>query len=220
MSETSAVVAPLPERPLSDLGAGAHAAVMRVLLTRSSIAPKTLVAPGPSRQELLSLVAAALVAPDHEGLRPWRFILIEGGGRLELARTFLQIRKKTNSRVRPEELARSWRRTMRAPTLIGVVARLVRDHPKVPVHEQYVSVGAAVHGLMLACHALGYGAIMLSGNRSRDALVRELLELSGHEEMVGFISIGTPSKRVAPKRRPFPQEYLRIWQGSNGSAAP
>jgi nitroreductase len=90
----------------------------------------------------------------------------------------------------------------------------------VPVHEQYISIGAAIHGIMLACHAMGYGAIMLSGNRSRDPLVGQLLGLVDDEEMVGFISIGTPSKRVNPKRRPSPDDHLQVWRGREGRSAP
>jgi nitroreductase len=163
------------------------------------------------------MIAAALTAPDHESLRPWRFILVEGPGRLQLAQAYVQIRKRRNTRVRAEELARTWRKAMRAPTLVGVVARLVKDHPKVPLHEQYISVGAAIHGILLSCHALGYGAIMLSGNRSRDPLVARLLGLADSEEMVGFISIGTPSKTVNPKQRPSPEDHLQVWRGRQGS---
>jgi nitroreductase len=189
------------------------AKMMGVLLTRSSVAPKTLGAPGPSAEELRLPVAAALAAPDHEALRPWRFVVIEGTGRQQLSQAFVQIRKARSPKARPEELARTWRKTMRAPTLLGVVGRLVSDHPKVPVHEQYISIGAAVHSIMLACHALGYGAIMLSGNRSRNPVVARLLELAAHEEMIGFISIGTPLKKVTPKLRPSPDDYLQFWRG-------
>lgn len=117
-------------------------------------------------------------------------------------------------RIGPKELARTWRKAMRAPTLIGVATRLVHDHPKVPVHEQYLTIGAAIQGVLLACHALGYGAIVLSGRRSRDPFVHRLLGLAADEEVVGFISIGTPSKRIAPKRRPTPEAYLQTWRGS------
>jgi nitroreductase len=200
--------------------ADVRASVISVLLTRSSVAPKTLRAPGPGAEDMRTLIAAALAAPDHEALRPCRFIAIEGAGRLQLSQAFVQIRKKRPPKAGPEELARTWRKTMRAPTLIGVVARLVRDHPKVPVHEQYISIGAAIHGIMLACHAMGYGAIMLSGNRSRDLLVGQLLGLVDDKEMVGFISIGTPSKRVNPKRRPSPDDHLQVWRGREGMSAP
>ncbi len=186
---------------------------LKLLLTRSSVAPKTLVAPGPSHNEIKLLIASALTAPDHESLRPWRFIVVEGNGRQQLSQAFVEIRRMRNPGIRTTELARTWRKTMRAPTLIAVVARLTHNHPKVPLQEQYISVGAAIQGLLLAAHALGYGAIMLSGNRSRDPLIRTLFRLAPHEEMVGFVSIGTPSKKIPPKARPDPAEHMQIWRG-------
>ena len=62
-----------------------------MLLSRSSVAPKTLCSPALSSDEVLILVAAALTAPDHEHLKPYRFILIEGEGRRKLSRTFLNL---------------------------------------------------------------------------------------------------------------------------------
>lgn len=69
------------------------------------------------------------------------------------------------------------KKAMHAPTLIAAVAKLIGNHPKVPLHEQYISVGAAIHGFMLAAHALGYAAMILSGDRARDPAVHALLEL-------------------------------------------
>jgi nitroreductase len=159
------------------------------------------------------MIAAAAAVPDHDLLRPWRFILIEGEGRHELAKTFMAIRKQRTPDIRPEELNRTWRKTMRAPTLLAVVSRISYDNLRVPAHEQYISVGAAAYAVMLTCHGLGYGAIMLSGSRSRHPLVRELLGLATEEQVVGFISIGTPAKTIAPKRRPGPDEFLQVWRG-------
>jgi nitroreductase len=194
---------------------------LRLLLSRSSVAPKTLVAPGPSVEEVHLLVASALTAPDHAALRPCRFIAIEGYGRQQLSRAFVEIRRRRNAGIRSAELAMTWRKTMRAPTLIAVVARLEDSHPKVPLHEQYISVGAAIQGLMLAAHALGYGAIMLSGNRARDPLVHSLFGLAPAERMIGFVSIGTPSKKILPKIRPEPSDHLEFWGGDEGfSLAP
>jgi len=199
--------------PLEDFGPLSPA--IRVLLSRSSVAPKTLVAPGPNHDELRLLIASALRAPAHEGLRPWRFISIEGDGRQQLSRSFAEIRRRQNPGIRPAELAMTWKKTMRAPTLIAVVMRLVEDHPKVPPHEQYIAIGAAVHGLMLAAHALGFGAIMLSGNRTRDSLIHTLLGLAAEEQMVVFISVGTLAKPIPPKLRSSPAAYLQIWQGND-----
>jgi nitroreductase len=186
---------------------------LRFLLSRSSVAPKTLVPPGPNVEEIQLLIASAVTAPDHAGLRPWRFIAVEGYGRQQLSQAFVEIRRRRNPGIRPVELAMTWKKTMRAPTLIAAVARLDDGHPKVPLHEQYISVGAAIHGLMLAAHALGYGAIMLSGKRAGDPLIRALFGLATHEQMIGFVSIGTPAKIISPKTRPEPADHLQIWRG-------
>jgi nitroreductase len=203
---------------MQDVSTSVGTDLMSVLLSRSSVDPKTLVMPGPSTHEIVSMIAAALAAPDHSALRPSRFILIEGEGRLQLSQAFVEIRRRASSRGGAPGLARTWRKTMRAPTLVGVVARLVRDHPKVPLHEQYVSVGAAIQNILLAAHALGYGAILLSGNRTRDPLVRDLLQLGNNEEMIGFISIGTPSKKIPPKIRPSVRAHLAVWHGKENEA--
>lgn len=187
--------------------------VFRVLLSRVSVAPKTLIAPGPDVGEVSLLIASALTAADHGRLRPWRFISVEGTGRLQLSRCLVEIRRQRRPGIRPPELATTWKKAMCAPTLIAVVAKLARDHPKVPLHEQYISVGAAIHGLMLAAHALGYGAIILSGPRARDPSINALFELKEQEEMIGFISLGTPAKTIPPKHRPAPMDHLQVWQG-------
>lgn len=187
---------------------------LNTILSRSSIAPKTLIAPGPTHGEIQVMIAAATMAPDHDLLRPWRFILIEGDGRNELAKAFMAIRKQRTPDIRPEELNRTWRKTMRAPTLLAVIARMRYDNPRVPAHEQYVAIGAATYAVMLTCHALGYGAIMLSGSRSRHPMVHELFGLGRDEHVVGFISMGTPAKPIAPKRRAGATEFLQVWRGS------
>ena len=47
------------------------------LLTRRSRPAKTLVAPVPDRDQLEPILRAALRAPDHGKLEPWRLIVLE-----------------------------------------------------------------------------------------------------------------------------------------------
>jgi nitroreductase len=178
------------------------------------VAPKGLVAPGPTQAELEAIVAAALTAPDHEGLRPFRFVHVSGNGRAKLADVFVNIKREHHQQTTEDELARTWTKTMRAPCLLAVVVRLSQGNPKVPPQEQYMTAGAAVYAALLACQQLGYGAIMLSGSRSRHPRVRDLLNVGAHEEIVGFISIGTPAKQSRPKLRPDPRTFLETWDGS------
>ncbi|MBF3727460.1 nitroreductase family protein, partial [Burkholderia pseudomallei] len=53
--------------------------LLRELLSRRSRWPLTEPAPGP--RELDAIFDAALRAPDHGNLRPWRFVVIRGAAR-------------------------------------------------------------------------------------------------------------------------------------------
>ena len=60
-------------------------AALDFLLSRRSRPAKTLVAPAPTRKELLPILTAAARTPDHGKLEPWRFIVVEKPAMARLA---------------------------------------------------------------------------------------------------------------------------------------
>ena len=62
---------------------------MQSLLSRVSVPPKLLGDPAPSGADLDEIMAAAMSAPDHGALMPWRFITIEGEARAKLGEVFV-----------------------------------------------------------------------------------------------------------------------------------
>ena len=65
---------------------------MKTLLSRRSISK--LAEPYPSKEEMENVYQAALRAPDHSWLRPWRFIEVVGDGRKKLGKAFIKSTKK------------------------------------------------------------------------------------------------------------------------------
>ncbi len=63
----------------------ANDAALDFLLSRRSRPAKTLVAPAPTRAELMPLLTAAARSPDHGKLEPWRFVVIEKAAMARLA---------------------------------------------------------------------------------------------------------------------------------------
>ena len=165
------------------------------LLARHSVGPKHLGAPGPGPDELRTAFAAALRAPDHGKLIPFRFVVIEGEALGRLADLFVEYGIRRGKR--PEDVDLERRRATQAPTVIAVVARLVPDH-EVPPHEQWIAVGGAIANVMNALHFMDYGAKMLSGARAADPEIGKAFCREG-EQLVGWISVGTP--RVPSKPR-------------------
>lgn len=97
-----------------------------------------------------------------------------------------------------------------APVVLAFVTRPERN-VLVPLHEQWLSAGAALGQLLLAAHTLGYGAIMLSGERCQDEPLRAALGLVSHETLAGFISIGSIAKTPPPVNRPGRERVLSQW---------
>ncbi len=103
--------------------------------------------------------------------------------------------------AKPDQLDYERKRLARAPLVIAVVSR-AGPHVKIPEWEQVLSAGAAAMSLVLAAHALGYGANWITEWYAYDRAVLDALGLKDNEKVAGFIHIGTP--KHAPEDRPRP----------------
>ena len=159
-------------------------------LTRRSLGPKHLEDPGPSARELECLLRAAFTGPDHARLRPCRLKPLDRAQRERLALAFQNYRREADGDLSPEDASVERQRALRGPCLVAVTARIQEDHCLVPVHEQWIAVGAVIGNLLAAANALGYVGKMLSGDRVRAACVRSLLCDAG-EILVGFVYLGS-----------------------------
>ena len=167
-------------------------------LTRRSLGPKHLEDPGPSARELECLLRAAFTGPDHARLRPCRLKPLDRAQRERLALAFQNYRREADGDLSPEDASVERQRALRGPCLVAVTARIQEVHCLVPVHEQWIAVGAVIGNLLAAANALGYVGKMLSGDRVRAACVRSLLCDAG-EILVGFVYLG--SARVSKVER-------------------
>lgn len=191
-------------------------AILDHLTHRVSVPAQMLEEPVPSATELEQIVQAALSAPDHGGLRPWRFLSIAGEAREQLGEVFAQAASKKNPAISEAELDGIRAKPLRSPLILTVIAA-VKDHPKVSAEEQCYSAAAAAQNMLLAANALGYGAIWLTGPFATDALVHQQLGLTAGEQIVAFIYLGSSTdtgKMLSEKkreRRPQASDFLSTW---------
>ena len=174
---------------------------LELLRTRRSLKPIELVGPAPSAAEIETLLTIASRVPDHGKLAPWRFILFEGEARLAAGEAIAAAFRAKYPEAKPDQLDYERKRLARAPLVIAVVSR-AGPHVKIPEWEQVLSVGAAAMSLVLAAHALGYGANWITEWYAYDRAVLGALGLKDNEKVAGFIHIGTP--KHAPEDRPRP----------------
>ena len=91
--------------------------------------------PAPSEEEMIEVYNAALRAPDHAWLRPWRYLEVRGEGRHKLSKAFLDAAMKDDDSLTDELKQKLENAPFRAPMIIVLVAD-VKEHPKVPKVEQ------------------------------------------------------------------------------------
>ena len=175
--------------------------ILEYLLSRNSAPIPDLKEPGPSDDEIATMMRAASRVPDHGRLEPWRFILYRGDARIEIGKKLAALAEQREGPLaegrRNQELARF----SRAPLVIGVVS-VPRENPKIPQWEMFLSGGMAAMNLMIAANALGYGTNLISNWYSDVAEGRALLGLAPAERVVGFVHIGTPSGPAPERPRP------------------
>lgn len=195
-------------------------ALLAGLLERRSVSPKRLCAPGPGLEELDLILQAALRAPDHGGLLPWRVIEFRAGEREALADRFEQEKRRRDPLASARDLQRAREHALRPPVLLGFVVT-PRERAKVPLREQWLGAGAALGNLLNAVHLLGYGAILLSGERCFDAVLLQQLRIQPQEFLAGFISIGRIAQAPPAARPVLPAQVWSCWMpGLSPSATP
>ena len=174
---------------------------LELLKTRRSLKPVELTQPGPSAAEIDTLLTVASRVPDHGKLTPWRFIVFEGEARAAAGEAIAAAFRAKYPGVQTRACGQERKRLARAPLVIAVVSR-AGPHVKIPEWEQVLSAGAAAMSLVLAAHALGYGANWITEWYAYDRRALDALGVKENEKIAGFIHIGTPVS--PPEDRPRP----------------
>ena len=182
---------------------------LAALLTRYSVGPKHLVEPGPNDEQLALMTEAALRAPDHAELVPYRFKLVRGDAKQGMAALFAEAARASGKGE--EGAALDAERALKPPMTIAVVARIDLGHPQVPAHEQWAAIGGAIANFLTAAHALGFGGKMLSGAKVRNPAIAAAFCEPG-ETLIGWIALGTPVRKAAgPSRKLAASDVLIDW---------
>ncbi len=169
------------------------------IFSRHSI-PK--VRPDPVPREMIEkLLAAAVQAPNHFHIRPWRFFVISGEARKRLGEIMAQAYLDRHPEATEGELNAEKAKPLRAPVLIAVGVDRPSE-PKVVEIENICATAAAVENLLLAANALGLGAMWRTGAAAREAQVKQFLGLAPDQHLIAFVYVGYPEPLTAPRERP------------------
>lgn len=182
------------------------------LIARNSM--KLVTAPAPSDEELAKAFQAAVSAPDHGNLTPWRFKVIRGENIQKFAELAFQIRQSSAEPFTPEKLAASKAWLAEVPLIIAVGCHMDYSNTKIPEEERIIATGCAVMNLMNALNMMGYGTFWSTGiatyfEEFQTALGFDPLEA----RFMGFLAVGTPKMPIPQKPRKPYTEFVEEWQG-------
>lgn len=155
-------------------------------------------APGPTRDQLDTILKAGIRAPDHGRLSPWRFVVLDGHKRNILADAMRKMRRRVSPDASEDEVEREGLKAMRAPTIVAVAAHTALPG-KIPEIERIVAVGAAMENMILAAHALGLGTMWKTGPAAYDPEVKKAIGLAPEDHVVGFLYLGQPDTPGVPR---------------------
>ncbi|WP_372767101.1 NAD(P)H nitroreductase [Pseudoalteromonas sp.] len=168
---------------------------LELLLERQS--DSKLTTPGPTPEQLEIIKQAALRVPDHAALKPWQFILVEGDAREKLGEIYYQAALNNNADEKTLERAKEL--PLRAPLIIICIAKY-KPHAKVPRIEQVQSAGCAVMAMQQAAFAQGLAGVWRTGSYAQDEYVKQALNLSTDDELVGFLYLGSKVNDIKKSR--------------------
>lgn len=183
--------------------------ILAHLASRYSVGPKYLGLPAPGAAELRAAARLALRAPDHGGLRPFRFIVVSAAQREVLGELFAAGARRRGREPHEIEQARS--RAHNGPGLVALVAHLQEGVADVPVTEQWLATGAGLMNFLNALHLMGYGAKVLSGASVHDEELQAAFCAPG-ETLLAWIVVGTPHRSTHPKHEDDVDVVLSDWQ--------
>lgn len=184
-----------------------------LLLNRKSLPPRLMNDVPVSPDQLDQLLTAAMTAPDHGRLQPWRFVVIEGDARNRLGDAMadgLALRDPSADDTAKDTI-RS--KPLRAPTIVAVIAVKTEGNAKVPVAEQILTAGLAGNNIVLMAQAIGLGAIWLTGAPATDPHVLTHLGVAEGEELVGFVYVGhlaDGAREPSPRRKAWQDITTRL----------
>lgn len=192
---------PLPQKPSAE--------VLEHLFFRRSASAPLLTAPGPSEEELDLLIRIGLRVPDHGKIGPWRIVRFTPDSK---ARLVEQLRALAQTQAEPKKAEAALMKLNLPPEALLVLYSPIQPH-KIPLWEQMGSAFAVCQNLLIAAGAMGYGANWITDWYSYDPAAKKILGLADHEEVAGFIYLGTLSEPSPERERPDYKSRISYWGG-------
>ena len=179
---------------------------LALLARRRSASAQGLGAPGPDAVQLADLLRLAARVPDHGKLAPWRFVVLEGAAKAAFVE---RLQTMTGRQAAPDKARAVLAKLAAPPVTVAVISS--PKEATIPLWEQQLSAGAACMTLLIAAEAMGLGANWITDWYSLDSEALALLGVAPHEQVAGFVHLGTAAETPLERVRPEMDEIVTRW---------
>ncbi len=154
-----------------------------------------------SREQIESLLSAAVLAPNHRLTEPWRFYVLgpaarEAYGRVLGGRKAKKIEDPAIARTTIDNVAKEHRAL---PAMI-VVAIALNTNPEI-VEEDCAAAMMAIENLSLLAVSMGLGTHIKTGAIMADPSARAAVGVRDDERIVAIVNVGVPAETPPAKPR-------------------
>lgn len=191
-----------PDRPLTE--------ALERISSRRSVKALNLQEPGPSEEGLATILATALRVPDHGKLGPWRLVTFEQEDRTAFGEILAGRWQALHPNANDAQMAYERNRFLRAPVVVAVISQRQAGH-KIPEWEQILSAGAVCQNLLVAANLAGFAAQWLTEWYTYDAHIQSLFNIGDHEDIAGFVYIGSADAKPTERARADTQDRINRW---------
>lgn len=172
----------------------------QLLKNRRSIFPKTYTDKQISDELLMEILENANWAPSHRKTEPWRFKVLQGDKRKELANYMANWYKENtpSEKYSEKKYEKNLKKPLQSPTIIAICMK--RDpEERVPEWEEIAATAMAVQNMWLTCTANNIGCYWSSPKSVLGA--KELLQLEEGERCLGLFYMGYHNMPEIPGQR-------------------
>jgi len=164
-----------------------------------------------TREEIETLLSAAVAAPNHRLTQPWRFCVLGPEARQAYG---LVIGGRKARKIEDPDAARAMRDTVaaehRALPAMLIVAAAENENPEIK-EEDYAAVMMAIQNLCLAAVAMGLGTHVKTGAVMNDPAARAATGVKDGERIVAVVNVGEPAD-VPPAKPRQPATAFTTWR--------
>ena len=154
---------------------------------------------------IIELLDQAVYAPNHKMREPWRFIILEGDGKMNFIQKYLdEIHEEQK-----DEIKKTMEKVFQAPMVVAFVMPKNTDYSD--ELEDLQAISAVIQNFLLLLEEQGLGSFWKTPKYIESDLFKEVLGLNTNEIIAGLIMVGYVLSKNPPKPRKKAKDITTIY---------